>query len=216
MSGPPGNPTTDRAGFDGLGWQVHDDDKGRGRLGHSGGVDLGAATVVTVRPSEELGSAVLTNAAPMGVPEAISASVFDLVRPGTLEQDWGNTFKDAFDALKKPAYGTAVDSLKPPARSSPPLPSEADVGTDDHADVGAVDIVEKDGALWRRMGPTEPSLPLRHWDRDRFIYQPVGEMASGVSGVTVGVGPEGRGMLVVVEPLDTHGQGTFTRVPAKK
>ena len=185
-------------------------------MGHSGGFDLGAATVVTLLPSEELGIAVLTNAAPMGVPETISASFFDLVLHGKIEKDWGKTFKEAFDALNKPAYGTAVDYLKPPAWPSPPLPSEAYVGTYDNAYFGAVEIVEKDGALFLRMGPKETSFPLRHWDRDMFIYQPVGEMASGLSGVTFWVGPEGRGMMVVVENLDTHGQGTFTRVPAKK
>src|SRR5262249_49330394 len=42
----PANPATDRAGFYGLGWNVNYDEQGRVRLSHSGGFDLGAATVV--------------------------------------------------------------------------------------------------------------------------------------------------------------------------
>jgi CubicO group peptidase (beta-lactamase class C family) len=216
MSRPPENPATDRAGFYGLGWNVNYDDKGRVRLGHSGAFDLGAATAVTLLPSEGLGIVVLTNAAPMGVPEGISASFFDLVRKGKIEKDWGKIFKQEFDALNKPAYGTAMDYRKPPARKSPPLPSEAYVGTYGNAYFGAVEIVEKEGALVLRMGPKKTPFRLRHWDRDVFIYQPVGEMASGLSGVTFWVGPDRRGVKVVVENLDTQGQGTFTHVLAKK
>src|SRR5262249_13439417 len=64
-----------------------------------------------------------------------------------------------------------------------------------------------------RMGPKKTPFALRHWDRDVFFYQPAGEMAGGPSGVTFWVGPERRAMRGVVENLDGHGQGTFTRVP---
>jgi CubicO group peptidase (beta-lactamase class C family) len=212
----PKNPATERAGFYGLGWNVNYDDKGRVRLGHSGAFDLGAATVVTLLPSEGLGIVVLTNAAPRGVPEAVSASFFDLVLDGKIAKDWVGEFKAAFDALNQPAYGTATDYRKPPARKSPPLPARAYVGTYGNAYFGAVEIVEKAGALFLRMGPKKTSFPLRHWDRDVFIYQPAGEMASGLSGVTFRVGPDRKGMKVVVENLDVHCQGTFTRVSAKK
>ena len=43
-------------------------------------------------------------------------------------------------------------------------------------------------------------------------YQPVGENAYGLSAVTFTVGAEGKATRVVVENLDIHGQGTFTRV----
>jgi CubicO group peptidase (beta-lactamase class C family) len=213
---PPENPATERAGFYGLGWNVNYDDKGRVRLGHSGGFDLGAATVVTLLPSEGLGIAVLTNAAPMGVPEAVSASFFDLVLEGKIAKDWGEAFKQVFDAVNQPAYGTATDYRKPPRSKSLPLSSEAYVGTYDNAYFGTVEIVKKDKSLFLRMGPKKTSFPLRHFDRDVFFYQPVGEMAGGLSGVTFWVGPDRTGMKVVVENLDSGGQGTFTRVPAKK
>jgi CubicO group peptidase (beta-lactamase class C family) len=216
ISSPPGNPATDRAGFYGLGWNVNYDDQGRVRLGHSGGFDLGAATVVTLLPSEGLGIAVLTNASPIGVPETISASFFDLVLHGKVQKDWGKAFQQAFEALNKPAYGTAVDYRKPPARPSPPLPPEAYVGTYGNAYYGAIEVREKGGALLLRMGPKKTAFPLRHWDRDVFLYQPEGEMAGGLSGVTFRIGPARKGVQVVVENLDLHGQGKFARAAAGK
>jgi CubicO group peptidase (beta-lactamase class C family) len=216
VSRPPENPAADSAGFYGLGWNVSYDGKGRVRLGHSGGFDLGAATAVALLPSEGLGIAVLTNAAPVGVPETICASFFDLVLHGKVEKDWGKAFEQAFEALNKPTYGTAVDYHKPPARQSPALADEAYVGTYHNAYFGGIEVVATKGALLLRMGPKKTAFPLRHWDRDVFLYQPVGEMASGLSGVTFLVGPEGKALHVVVENLDVHGQGTFVRATAKK
>jgi CubicO group peptidase (beta-lactamase class C family) len=216
ISRPPVNPATDRAGFYGIGWNVNYDDKGRVGLGHSGGFDLGAATVVSLLPSEDLGIVVLTNGAPRGVPEAISASFFDLVLRGKIEKDWVEVFQHHFEALFKPAYGTATDYRKPPARKSPPLPAKAYLGTYGNAYYGDIEVVEKEGALLLRMGPKKTSFALQHWDRDVFLYQPAGEMAGGLSGVTFWVGPGRRAMRVVVEDLDLQGQGTFTRGSAKK
>jgi CubicO group peptidase (beta-lactamase class C family) len=216
VSRPPANPATGRAGFYGLGWNVTYDDQGRVHLGHSGGFDLGAATVVMLLPSEGLGIAVLTNAAPIGVPETVGASFFDLVLHGKVQKDWAATFRPLFEELAKPPYGTAVDYRKPPARPAPALPADAYVGTYGNAYFGAIDVVEKGGALVLRMGPRHREYPLRHWGRDVFVYQPVGEMAAGPAGVTFLVGPDRRGRRVVVEDLDVHGQGTFTRAAANK
>jgi CubicO group peptidase (beta-lactamase class C family) len=216
VSGPPANPTTDRAGFYGLGWNVSYDGQGRVRLGHSGGFDLGAATVVQLLPSEGLGIAVLTNAAPIGVPETVAASFCDRVLYGKVEKDWADTFLRAFAELAKPAYGTAVDYGMPPARKSPPLPLAAYAGTYGNAYFGDLEVIERGGALQLRLGPRHTAYPLRHWDRDVFLYQPAGEMAGGPSGVNFLVGPDRRGVRVVVEDLDLQGQGTFTRLTEKK
>jgi CubicO group peptidase (beta-lactamase class C family) len=212
MSRPPENPAADRAGFYGLGWNVNYDDEGRVRLGHSGAFDLGAATVVSLLPSEKLGIIVLTNAAPIGVAEAISASYFDLVLHGKVERDWVRLFAALF---KSPADPT-TDYSKPPAKQSPPLSPEAYAGTYRNDYFGDIEVVENAGALQLRMGPKKIAFPLRHWDRDVFIYQPAGEMASGLSGVIFRIGPDRRATTVAVENLDIHDQGTFTRVPAKK
>jgi CubicO group peptidase (beta-lactamase class C family) len=213
ISHPPEDPETDRAGFYGLGWNVNYDGDGGVRLGHSGAFDLGAATAVALRPAEGLGIVVLTNAAPIGVPEAVCASFFDLVLKGEIEKDWLEEFRPIFADMARPAYGTATDDAKPRAPKSPPLPSEAYLGTYRNDYYGDLEVVERDGALHLRIGPTMNSFPLQHRDRDVFAYQPGGEMAGGPSGVTFWVGPGRRAARVVVENLDIRGQGTFTRPP---
>jgi hypothetical protein len=213
ISHPPEHPATDRAGFYGLGWNVNYDDDGRVRLGHSGAFDVGAATAVTLLPAEGLGIVVLTNAAPIGVPEAVGASFIDLVLKGKIEKDWLEVFRPIFAAMAKPDYGTATDYTKPPAPKSPPLPSETYLGTYHNDYFGDLQVVEQDEALFLRIGPKRSSFALRHWDRDVFAYQPEGEMSGGPSGVTFSVGPGRKAVRVVVEALDIQGQGTFTRPP---
>lgn len=206
------NPATDRTGYYALGWNVNYDDRGRVRLGHSGAFALGAATVVSLIPSEKLGIVVLTNAAPIGVPEAISATYFDLVLNGKIERDW----LELFGALMKSQDEPTTDYSKRPTKPSPPMSLEAYAGAYRNDYFGDIEVVEKDGALYVRMGPKKTSLPLRHWDRDVFIYEPTGEMASGLSGVIFRIGPDRKASSVRVENLDVHGQGTFTRMLGKK
>ena len=67
-----------------------------------------------------------------------------------------------------------------------------------------------------RLGPKKTAFTLRHWDRDTFLYQPVGEMSAGLSAVTFTIGPDRRAARVTVEDLDIHQQGTFTRAPGGK
>jgi CubicO group peptidase (beta-lactamase class C family) len=213
---PPENSETDRASFYGLGWNVNYDEEGRVRLGHSGAFALGAATAVALLPAESLGIVVLTNAAPVGAPEAVCASFFDLVLKGKVEKDWLALFGPIFADQAKPAYGTAVDYSKPPAQESPPLPLESYLGTYRNDYFGDLEIAQKDGALVLRISPQMKPLALRHWDRDVFLYQPEGENAGGLSGVAFWVGPDRKAVRVVVEALDVRGQGTFTLMPAKK
>lgn len=211
---PPETPK-DRAGFYGLGWVVSYDERGRVRLGHSGGFALGAGTSVMLLPAEELGVVVLTNGAPIGVAEAVGASFFDLVLKGKVEKDWLEVFGPAFAAVLKPDYGT-IDLSKPPAKPAPPLPAESYLGAYRNDYFGDLEVAQKDGALILRLGPKKNAFPLKHWDRDVYLYQPEGENAGGPSAVSFTVRPDRRAARVVIENLDVHGQGTFERVSDKK
>jgi CubicO group peptidase (beta-lactamase class C family) len=212
ISDAPHNPATDRAGFYGLGWNVSYDDQGRVRLSHSGAFNLGAATTVTLLPSEQLGIVALTNAHPIGAPEALTRSFLDLVLTGTVAQDWLALYGQRFLAFDKPAYGTTVDYTRPPAHPSPALASTAYVGVYHSNFFGEITIAAHGGGLVLTQGPHKAPFPLRHFARNVFTYQPVGENAYGLSAVTFTVGAEGKATRVVVENLDIHGQGTFTRV----
>ena len=108
----PAKKPTDRTGFYGLGWNVGHDPAGRLTLNHSGAFDLGAATCVVLVPAERLGIVVLTNAAPIGVPEAVAFSFLDLVHDGRIGRDWFAAVTPAFEQMSRPGYGTRVDYQK--------------------------------------------------------------------------------------------------------
>jgi hypothetical protein len=212
----PAKKATDRTGFYGLGWNVGHDPAGRLVLNHSGGFELGAATCVLLVPADKLGIVVLTNGAPMGVPEAVAFSFVDLARTGKREHDWLATFTHAFVQLARPTYGTRVDYRKEPADKSRPLPVASYVGTYHNDYVGDVIVGKEDGKLVLKLGPQRRVFPLTHFDRDTFTYQPEGEMTAGPSGVTFCIGPDRVADTVTLENLNVHDSGTLSRVPAGK
>jgi CubicO group peptidase (beta-lactamase class C family) len=213
VSNPPANPQVDRAGFYGLGWNVSYDSEGRVRLGHSGAFNLGAGTTVSLVPAEQIGIVVLTNAQPIGAAEAVALSFLDLAIEGRVTRDWLQVIGPVLEALNAPTYGTAVDYAKPPAQPLPALPADAYTGMYQNDFYGELEVAAADGDLVLRYGPQKTTFPMRHWDRDVFLYQPAGENAYGPSAVTFEVGPDQKAASVKIEYFNIHGQGTFARMP---
>lgn len=205
------HPETNQVSLYGLGWGVSRDERGRLYWRHSGAFFLGVRTEVALLPDEDLGIVVLSNAAPTGLPEGMNAAFFDLVLHGKLSRDWLTLWNGRFEQLVKMMLGTETDYSKLPAQKSPALPAAAYLGTYENDYFGPLEVVVKDGALQLLQGPKKLPFALRHWDRDVFIYQPVGESAGGLSGVTFLVGPDRQATRVVLENLDGQGQGTFNR-----
>ncbi len=205
------NPATNRAMFYGLGWNVVYDESGRIFWKHSGAFFLGARTEVALLPEENLGIACLTNAAPTGVPEGINASFFDLVLHGKATQDWIDIWNKRFDAVFKESTKGSSDYSKPPVKPSPPLGSAAYAGLYSNDLYGDLAIVDKDGALLLRLGPKKLEFALRHWDRDVFVFQPIGESAGGLSGAIFTVGADGKASQIQIEYLNDNRQETFKR-----
>jgi CubicO group peptidase (beta-lactamase class C family) len=212
----PAKKPTDWTGFYGLGWNVGHDPAGRLTLNHSGAFDLGAATCVALVPADKLGIVVLTNSAPIGVPEAVVFSFLDLVHAGKTEHDWFAAMTPVMEELAKPNYGTRVDYKKEPAGRSPPLPAASYAGTYHDDFVGDAVVAEENGKLVLKLGPKPRAFSLTHFDRDTFTYQPEGEMSGGPGGVTFRIGPDRIADAVTIENLNVHGSGTLARVPAGK
>jgi CubicO group peptidase (beta-lactamase class C family) len=211
VSAPAENPMLERPAFYGLGWGIAYDEQGRIRWSHSGGFNLGAATCVNVLPAEQVGIVALTNTYPSGVPEAVCRSFLDLLLTGKVERDWLAFFGQVFAKAMAPDYGTSVDYSKPPNPKSPPLAAGAYVGSYHNDLYGAIGVVGGGSDLALRLGPKEASFPLRHFERDVFTYQPLGENAYGRSAVTFMVGADQQAAAVTIENLDSNGQGTFRR-----
>ncbi|MFF2747395.1 serine hydrolase [Kitasatospora sp. NPDC058048] len=205
-SAPDGNP-----GQYGLGWNVGRDNGGRLRLNHSGAFELGAATVVTLLPSEQLGIVVLTNGQPVGLPEAVAEEFFDLAEEGHETVDWLAFFGKVVPAAALTGV-SPTDYTKPPADAAPARPDAAYVGTYANGYYGPLTVTTGNGgALVMSLGPDDLQFPLQHYAGDVFSFRTRGENAVGLSGVTFGVGADGRASTVVVEQLDHEGLGTFTR-----
>jgi CubicO group peptidase (beta-lactamase class C family) len=201
-------PDTDdsRAGFYGFGFDVGTSAAGRVTLSHSGAFALGAATNFVAIPSADVAIVALTNAAPIGVPEALTAQFADLVQFGEVRQDWARLYQDAFAGMSAPK-GSLVGQERP-ADPAPPRPLTDYVGTYANRYYGAAHIADHGGGeLVLTLGPAGQTYPLAHWDGDVFTFPLSGENAPDgtISKATF------AGNVVLLEYFDSEGQGTFTR-----
>lgn len=206
------DPASGRLSSYGLGWLVSVERGGRVFYKHSGEFALGTRTEVAVLPSEKLAMAVMSNAAPSGIPEGITESFFDMVLDGELERDWMAFASEKIAEQEEAERAKLADYRHPPAKPNPPLALSAYTGKFANEFFGQIEIAESDGKLVMRAGPKPMEFPLTHWDRDQFIYQPTGEMATGLSGVTFTIGPTGKASRVLVEYWNINGQGKFERM----
>jgi CubicO group peptidase (beta-lactamase class C family) len=200
----------------GLGWIVSVERGGKVFWKHSGGFDLGMRTEVAFLPAEQIGIAVLSNAGPTGVPEGITESFFDLLLDGKLSRDWVEFANRMFAEEVQRERGKETDYSHPPAPSMPHLGLASYTGTFDNSFFGPIEITDEQGNLLLTLGPKKMPFPLRHWDRDVFVYQATGEMAGGVSGLLFTIGPDQKSTRVLIENLNVHGQGTFERASPGK
>jgi CubicO group peptidase (beta-lactamase class C family) len=200
----------------GLGWGVIVSRGGRIFYKHSGGFGLGARTEVALLPADDIGITVLSNAGPTGIPEALTESFFDLLLDGKVERDWVEFANRMYAEEMKRELGKETDYSKPPAKPSPALAHAAYAGQYHNDFFGTIEVAEKGGAPEVRLGPKKQAFPLRHWDRDVFIYHPTGENAGGPSGLIFKIGPQGTALSVLIENLNIHDEGTFIRVQPEK
>lgn len=200
-----------RSGLYGLGTGVGTDAAGRVRYNHSGGFQLGAATVINLLPSAGLGIAVLSNSTPQGTPEAIAESFYDIVETGQISRDWN----EAYGQVMTKQFLTNTSSLagkQPPADAAPSAPLADLAGTYGNDYFGAQQVVERNGGLVLVLGPKRLEFPLTHWDANTYSITPVGENMNFISAVDFTVPPGGGPATAVkVEALNPYGQGTLTR-----
>jgi CubicO group peptidase (beta-lactamase class C family) len=191
--------------FYGLGWIVTYDKEGRLNLWHTGIFTTGAATIVRLVPSEHLGIVVLTNAFPPGVGEGLSLTFTDVALYGKATQDWLTYFKKMYTAA---TLGGGTDYSKPPAVPAPALATSAYLGTYSNNLYGEIQIIEQGDGLAIVEGPSKLTFPLKHYDRDLFTCE---NTEGETGGVTFSIGVDGKASTVVVEELNSQGEGTFKR-----
>ncbi len=203
------NPFNGIPGFYGLGINVSYDERGRLRLNHSGAFAMGAATCVTIMPTEELGVIALTNSSPTGIPEALNATFMDIAQNGAVQHDWLAIFKKAFQNPATLGIVEGVDYSKAPTTPEPPSISSVYLGKYHNDYFGDIEVKEQGGKLLLVLGPKNLVAELKHYNRDTFTYETTGENSVGKSGVTFLVGPGAHASEVFVEHLNDAGEGTF-------
>ncbi|WP_410871586.1 serine hydrolase [Nocardia sp. A7] len=204
VSAPPSTPAA-RAGSYGYGFNASVSSAARTANSHSGAFTLGAATTFLAIPSADVAIVALTNAAPLGIPETLTAEFGDLVQFGEVREDWRGLYRDAFatvDAPEGDLSGQSAPSNPAPAQE---LPTYA--GTYDSAYWGPAEISATDAGLVLTIGPERRRYPLRHWDGDTFAFDPSGENAPPGS-VSSARFADGR---LTIDYFDESGLGTFTR-----
>jgi CubicO group peptidase (beta-lactamase class C family) len=211
LSAPPSGQAA-RGGFYGLGWNVSYDDEGRVRLGHSGAFDLGTATAILFLPGENLAVAAITNGQPIGVAEAIGLTFVDIAQNGRQTVDWQTLLAGAFDAMRAAERGEPVDGTPPPD-ARPARAASAYVGTYENAYYGPLEVRDDAGSLVMRLGPANApmDLPLTHIDGDGFVFETIGENATGLSKATFGSSGDGQAESLALGFYDRTGLGTWTR-----
>jgi CubicO group peptidase (beta-lactamase class C family) len=206
-----------------LGWNVMRDENARLRLSHSGAFNRGVATAVQLVPAEGLGIVVLTNAAPAGLPEALTYAFVDLALSGKAGRDWYALFNAIFTENSKPDPRLSNDYGVLPAAPVPALPLAAYTGRYVSAYYGALEIIPGQQDLTMLLGPRQLVRPLRHWSGNTFVdRQPGNRLASPapggdldihfLGGLIFSVDASGRAARVRLDELDQHGEGDFVRV----
>jgi CubicO group peptidase (beta-lactamase class C family) len=197
-----------RAGTYGHGFNASVSSSGRTTYSHSGGFSSGAATNFVVMPSEDVGIIALTNGAPYGIPEALTAQFMDLVQYGQIREDWAALYSHALGAMNN-AEGSLVGK-QPPANAAPARPLTDYLGRYNSDYWGPAVVTEHDGQLQLALGPTNQTFPLTHWDGDTFSFTLTNENAppGTISKATFGGFPRAT---LNLEYYDTDKLGTFTR-----
>ena len=144
-----------------LGFDVGVDATGRLRMSHSGASALGVGTNFSLSPAAGVGIVVLTNAAPVGVAEAISAEFMDRALIGHTTRNW----YAAYHAVSpgSPAPGTRSATRRPAIPN--PRSATAYVGTYFNDFYGTLEVVERDGALVMQLGPAPEEFGVAALDR---------------------------------------------------
>lgn len=202
---------TGRPSHYGFGFNVGPQVSGRMAMSHSGAFVLGAATNVQLVPELDLGIVVLTNGAPIGVPEAVTAQFLDLVQYGRVTRDWIADAARLFASTTAP-IGDLVD-VDRPAHPEPPPQSARLVGNYDNPYFGPLTIERGEDGLRVRLGKGGSTvLPLAEWDGPVFAYAPRNENAPWGSLASAAFGEDGATLRLT--SLDGQGLGTWVRSTA--
>lgn len=200
----------------GYGFNVGPDPHGHPSVSHSGAFLLGAHTAFILWPQAGLGIAVLTNAQPRGLAEAIALAFGERawgdVADGAPSTDWLDAMQARMHEMYRPLGRLAGQPA--PAMPTPPQPLARYAGHYANAYYGdARAVLNADGtALDLVIGPAQVRHRLRHRDGDLFTFDLQGENAPPGSVSAVQFSLDGPGRMQVEFYAEDLAHGLFERV----
>lgn len=207
ISGPPNNPSA-HTNLYGLGMGISVRDDGYTTWSHSGAFLLGTGTNFSMIPGQRLGVVTLTNGQPVGLAEATSETILDLIVDGEVARDWLGGYMGRFAELYE--SDTPTDWTASVADPIPPSPLLTYVGTYDNDYYGPMTVDDSTGILVMTLGPKSMTFDLTPHDGDTFLFTPPGENSVGPTGITFDV-KDGQSVSATAEFYDMTGLGTWTR-----
>jgi CubicO group peptidase (beta-lactamase class C family) len=196
--------------FYGLGWDVDSRANGEKQLSHSGAFMLGAATTVYMIPDKQIGILVLSNGAPLGLPEAIALNFLDTFEYGAPKREYLGLLEGLFAKMRQGVMGVSTNysTENPPAS---PTPGEAPAhfsGTYTNPYFGELTVEEQRGRLILRLPPRGTYYELSHWDGNRYTYYIENEVNGAARR---GVEFSADGSQITVENLKLEYSNVFQR-----
>ncbi|WP_344811977.1 serine hydrolase [Microlunatus aurantiacus] len=196
-------------GFYGLGWNVNYEPTGELRVSHSGAFGRGAATSITLYPSKGLAIVGLTNAPPVGLPEAIGVEFVDHIRFGKSTQpDWVAVIGPY---IESPVTADQKKYSVPAKDPKPARPGYTYTGRYENDLYGLMTVSGMGSNLSFTVGPGLQNFALRHYSGDDYFFATTGEDDSGFSGATFTVSGN-RAESLVVGAWNAQELGTFRRI----
>lgn len=195
----------------GLGWDVGKEIQGHAEISHSGAFFQGAATAVYLVPDEHIGILALTNALPVGLPEAICLHFLDIVNYGKEQHNYLALAGGALTAMIKETQDSSpdYDTMPAPKNSAAAKPLSTYAGKYTNRYFGDLEVAVEGGRLILRLPPRGAYYELSHWDGDTFTYYFASE--------NTGRGRRGAKFSpdkneVLIESLAPENNAVFTRV----
>ena len=200
----------------GYGFNVGPDPHGHPSVSHSGAFLLGAHTAFILWPEADLGIAVLTNAQPRGLAEAIALAFGEQAlgdaANGIPSADWLAVMQEKMHGLYRPLGRLA--GQPPPASPAPSQPLGRYAGCYANAYYGdaCVELGAGGAALDLVLGPAQVRYRLRHQDGDLFAFDLAGENAPPGSVSAVQFSLDGLGRMQIEYYAEDLAHGLFERV----
>jgi len=173
---------------------------------HNGGT-TGYHSMVCFWPEPKIGIVILTNESSNKLAEALPKYFADLYF-GNPKKDYSKEALDEFNQAKAKAK---AEIPKKPENASAPLDLNKYTGVYSNAVYEDVVVELRGGALSVFLGPAKFELPLKHWDRDIFMYSipSLGEGSEGFVSFTQSA--DGLIKQMTIDMLQEDGCGVFEK-----